>query len=167
MICQYGNAIRCVRIEAKDGKATVSATNLEEWIEFKLEAVGIEREGACLANLADLRSFLKDAQPRRCVEIESDGAALKLATAINGNSIAKGIQSGELSEWPVFPKEPAQIVKASPEFMEAIRRAAPSSVGLRLRGQRTGCRHGRTPSCGAAMSESLRRKFSGQAQQDA
>ena len=82
--------LRCVRIEARNGKAFVQATNLEEWVSIPLDGVGIEREGFCIVNLAELKAFVKDAQPKKCIEIESDDVAVKATTDINGNSIAKG-----------------------------------------------------------------------------
>jgi len=119
--------LRCVRIEAKAGKATVSATNLEEWATITLDEASIEHEGVCVADLAELRAFVKDAQPRRHIEIESDDVAVKVATDINGSSIARGIKAGKLEDWPEFPKAPMQLSKVSPGFLEGIRQAAPST----------------------------------------
>jgi hypothetical protein len=52
-----------------------------------LDGVAIEREGFCVVNLAEFKAFVKDAQPKKFIEIESDDVAVKAATDINGNSI--------------------------------------------------------------------------------
>jgi len=119
--------LRCVRIEATAGKAFVHATNLEEWLTLHLDGASVEHEGSCVASLAELRAFVKDAQPKNFIAIESDGIAVKAATEINGISIPRGIKSASLDDWPEFPKRPEQLFKASGEFLEAIRRAAPST----------------------------------------
>jgi len=100
--------LRCVRVEARAGRATVSATNLEEWATVSLDGAAVEHEGVCIADLGELRAFIKDAQSRRYVEIESDGLAVKAATDINGSSIARGIRAEKQDDWPEFPKAPAQ-----------------------------------------------------------
>ena len=121
--------LRCLRIEAKNGKAFIQATNLEEWISIPLDAAKIETEGACIVNLAELRAFVKDAQPKKFIEIESesDGTAVKAATDINGNSIAKGIKAANIEDWSEFPKVPSQMQKTTSDFLSTIREVAPSS----------------------------------------
>jgi hypothetical protein len=56
--------LRCVRIEARSGKAFVQATNLAEWLTIPLGGVATEREGFCGVNLAELKAFVKDARRR-------------------------------------------------------------------------------------------------------
>ena len=65
--------LRCVRIEAKGGKASIQATNLEEWLTFVSSESKVVAEGTCVVDLAELKAFVKDAQPKRFIEIESDG----------------------------------------------------------------------------------------------
>jgi len=74
--------LRCVKIEAKNGKASVYATNLEEWISIPLDAAKSEGEGSCIVSLAELKAFVKDAQPKKFIEIESDDEVAKAATDI-------------------------------------------------------------------------------------
>jgi len=119
--------LRCVRIEAKNGKTFVHATNLEEWVAIPLDGAKIETEGACIVNLAELKLFVKDAQPKKFIEIESDGTSVKAATDINGNSIAKGIKAANIEDWPEFPKAPSQMQKTTPDFLNTIMEVAPSS----------------------------------------
>ena len=125
--------LRCVRIEAKAGKAFVQATNLEEWLTIPLDGAEIEAEGACVVNLAELRAFVKDAQPKNFIAIESDRVAVKAMTEISGISIPRGIKSGSLEDWPEFPKRPAQMDRATGEFLEAIRKAIPSTASKDFR----------------------------------
>ena len=119
--------LRCVRIEARAGKAFVQATNLEEWLTVPLDGVSIEREGFCVVNLAELRAFVKDAQPKKFIEIESDDVAVKAATDINGNSIAKGLKAGSLTDWPEFPVTPKDVNKVGSDFLNTIMAVAPST----------------------------------------
>ena len=119
--------LRCVRIEAKGGKASIQATNLEEWLTFVSSESKVVAEGTCVVDLAELKAFVKDAQPKRFIEIESDGGAVKAATDINGVSIARGIKSQKLEAWPEFPKRSEKMSKTPSGFLEAIRQAAPST----------------------------------------
>jgi len=119
--------LRCVRIEAKAEKAFIQATNLEEWLTLVSSEAKVVAEGTCVVDLAELKAFVKDAQPKRFIEIESDGGAVKAATEINGVSIARGIKAQKLEDWPVFHQRPEKMFKASSSFLEAIRQAAPST----------------------------------------
>jgi len=119
--------LRCVRIEAKNGKAFIQVTNLEEWLTLTSLAAKVEAEGSCLVNLAELKAFVKDAQPKKFIEIESDEISVKAATDINGNSIAKGIKAANIEDWPEFPKMPGQMHKAGSDFLNTIMEIAPST----------------------------------------
>ena len=78
--------LRCVRIEAKAKKAFIQATDLEEWLTFVSSEAKVEAEGRCVVDLAELKAFVKDAQPKRFIEIESNGGAVKAASDISEHS---------------------------------------------------------------------------------
>ena len=119
--------LRCIRIDSRDGKASVSATNLEEWATVELEGARVEAEGSGVIGLAELKLFVKDAGHGDEVGIEADGADIKVSAEIAGNRISRDFKAQKLEDWPEFPAQPSQLFNASSGFMEAIRQAAPST----------------------------------------
>ena len=121
-----GDVLRCVRIEAKDDRAIISTTNLEEWVLVALKGAMIEGEGSGIVNFTELKLFVKDAGHGGDVGIEANGTAVKVSAEIAGNPISRSFKNHPQEDWPEFLKQPVKLQNVSPSFFEAIRKAAPS-----------------------------------------
>ena len=121
-----GDVLRCVRIEASNDRATISATNLEEWVSVALNGALIKGEGACILNFTELKIFVKDAGHGGDVEIEANGSSIKVSAEIAGSRIARDFKVQKLEDWPEFPKQPNKLSNVPSGFLESIRKADPS-----------------------------------------
>jgi DNA polymerase III sliding clamp (beta) subunit (PCNA family) len=127
-------ALRCVRLDAKDGELWLSATDLEEWLCVRAPKARCEGAGGVAADLAELRLFVKEACAAEiALESSADGAALTLAAGPEGMRVERVLKASPLEEWPEWPKAPERLLPLDPAFAKAVREAAPSSAGKDFR----------------------------------
>jgi len=89
----HREVLRCVKFEARNGKATLSTTDLEEWLSVEIEGAKIEAEGVAILNFTELRLFVKDAGRSGDIGIETDAALVKVSAEIAGSRISRSFKS--------------------------------------------------------------------------
>lgn len=114
-------AYKCALIEAKDGVATISASNGEVWASAPIPGVEVRGDGAALVPFAELKQIAKAARADLGIEMESDGSH---ATIVSGRSRWRlALMPAEHFITPRPVGEPTLFVAAA-DYLKAVSRVA-------------------------------------------
>ncbi len=117
-----------VRLRNEGGRTTVSATNLDEHIEYSFDNAQHPDNEDLLIGFAELKQFLKgDSKSGDVVFERVHSDMVKIAAVIGGQKIERLFKTGNSEEWPVWPETPKDFQSVKAEFFEFIHKAFPSA----------------------------------------
>ncbi|MCK5843185.1 MAG: hypothetical protein KAG97_00675, partial [Victivallales bacterium] len=115
----------CARIEVRGNRGEVRCTDLDQTLSwFVGDAAG---EGAFLADLKELREYLRNGGSTGTVEFESGGTETSAVFHEGGIPVVRRFKGFSLDDWPTFSAPKGEGTKIGSEFFENVRKAAPSA----------------------------------------
>ncbi len=116
-----------IRFYAADGKVAVSATNLDERIECRLDGAQSRLDGVWLLPLAPLRDFLKGDGRDSVVFEQTDRSFVKVSFSAAGQTVSRIFETALADDWPVFKMTLGEPAGVSQDFFGNIALALPSA----------------------------------------
>jgi DNA polymerase III sliding clamp (beta) subunit (PCNA family) len=118
----------CVRITGAETGATVSATNLEEYIAFNFDSAKVSGDDDVIVELAALKKFLSGAAGGGDIVFERCNAeTVKVTADIGGQRMERIFSSMAAADWPTFPETPKGFQPVTAEFFAVLHTAFPSA----------------------------------------
>lgn len=118
----------CVRIGKAATGAKLSATNLEEYIEFNFDHAEVQGDDDIIVELAALKKFLSGGGHTGNIVFERcNPDSVKVTAEIAGQRIERQFATMTAGDWPLWPEEPREFVPVKAEFFAILNKAFPSA----------------------------------------
>jgi DNA polymerase III sliding clamp (beta) subunit (PCNA family)/uncharacterized protein YqgV (UPF0045/DUF77 family) len=118
----------CFRINKSRAAVTVSATNLEEYIEFNFNSAEVSDGDDIIVELAALKKFLNGGGHSGDIVFERVNAdSVKVTAEIAGQRIERQFATMNAGDWPQWPEEPRDFEPVKAEFFAVLHKAFPSA----------------------------------------
>ena len=115
--------LQLVRVGARQGQTVLTATDLDNVLEYRCGHAQIQAEGEALVPLDEL-NLLTNGKGEEPVEISAEGNRLQITNTVASQQLSRQVTTSPLDEWPALPPKP-EVGAVDPALLGNMRRAAP------------------------------------------
>ena len=115
--------LQLVRLGARQGQTVLTATDLDNVLEYRCGQAQIQADGEALVPLDEL-NLLTNGKGEETVEISTEGNRLQITNTVAGQQIGRQVTTSPMDEWPALPPKP-EVGAVDPALLGNMRKAAP------------------------------------------
>ena len=115
--------LQLVRLGARQGQTVLTATDLDNVLEYRCGQAQIQAEGEALVPLDEL-NLLIHGKGEETVEISAEGDRLQITNTVAGQQLSRQVTTSPMDEWPALPPKP-EVGAVDPALLGNMRKAAP------------------------------------------
>ena len=120
--------LACVRLKSEDNTLTISGTDLEQWLDYRVQLPENSEPLDCIVRLEALKEFVNGGDGKSMLSFEMAGANfIKLSMEIAGQKIERLFEIMPLDDWPAGNPQAGDTVPVSKEIFNKIKLALPSA----------------------------------------
>ncbi len=118
--------LSCVRIKSGNNTLTISGTDLDQWLEYRIQLEGNSQPMEAIIRLDGLKEFVNGGDGRSMLSLEPAGANfIRLSVEIAGQTLERVFETMPLDDWPAGNPQPGDMVPMSREVFNKIKLALP------------------------------------------
>lgn len=114
--------LQLVRLGARQGQTVLTATDLDNILEYRCGQAQIQAEGEALVPLDEL-NLLTNGKGEESVEISAEGNRLQITNTVAGQQLSRQVTTSPMDEWPALPPKP-EVGTVDPALLGNMRKAA-------------------------------------------
>ena len=120
--------LACVRIKSENDGLTISGTDLDQWLDYRIQLAENAEPLDCIIRLDALKDFINGGDGRNTVDLEMSGANYtRMSQDISGQKLERVFESMPLDDWPAGRQPTDDAAPFSKEIFSRIKLALPSA----------------------------------------
>ena len=121
--------LSCVRIKSENNTLIISGTDLDQWLDYRVQLPESSEPLDCIVRFDALKEFVNGGDGRSMLSFEMAGANfIRLSMEIVGQTLERVFESMSLDDWPIDKQGTGDMVPVSGEVFHKIKLALPSAT---------------------------------------
>ena len=120
--------LSCARIKSENNTLTISGTDLEQWLDYRIKLEEKPEPFDCIIRLEALKEFINGGDGRSMLKLEPSGANfIRLSVDIAGQTLERVFETMPLDDWPAVSQPTGDTAPLSKEVFNRIKLALPAA----------------------------------------